>query len=75
MIETESLPKPLLPPDSFRHGNCFWRINTGIGEGYALVVSSRIPMCHITGSDADFHPRGCNPSQPLAFLECWERTG
>ncbi|MGN7295545.1 hypothetical protein, partial [Rhizobium sp. SAFR-030] len=42
VFETESLPEPLLPPDPFRRGNRYWRINVGTHEGYALVVSRDI---------------------------------
>ena len=38
-----------LPPEQFRIANHYWRINSTPAAGYVLVVSDRVPMCHITG--------------------------
>ena len=76
VFETESFTEPLLPPEPYRHGNRYWRINTGVADGYALVVSSDIPMCHITGGgSADFQPAAEAVATSIAFLTRWERTG
>jgi hypothetical protein len=38
-----------LPPEEFRAANHYFRIDATRGEGFYLVVSDRLPMCHITG--------------------------
>ncbi|WP_416356537.1 hypothetical protein ACLNGM_21715 [Aureimonas phyllosphaerae] len=74
--ETESLPEPLLPPEPFRRGNRYWRINAGPSEGYALVVSRDIPMCHITGGgEVDLQPAAEAVVASPDFAERWERIG
>ncbi|RZI58037.1 MAG: hypothetical protein EOP94_03420 [Zymomonas sp.] len=76
VFETESLPEPLLPPELFRRSNRYWRINAGPNEGYALVVSSDIPMCHITGGGGvDFQPVTEAVAASPQFLKRWERLG
>ncbi|TCL90787.1 hypothetical protein C8J38_107147 [Rhizobium sp. PP-WC-2G-219] len=76
VFETESLPEPLLPPEPFRRGNRYWRINTGPNEGYALVVSRDIPMCHITGGGGvDFQPAAAAVAASPDFSDRWERIG
>jgi hypothetical protein len=62
-----------LPPEEFRHANHYFRIDATRGEGFFLVVSDRLPMCHITGG-------GVNAMQPVVeqvlgstpFLARWE---
>lgn len=74
VFETESLPEPLLPPEPFRRGNRYWRINAGPSEGYALVVSRDIPMCHITGGGGvDLQPVAEAVAASPDFSERWER--
>ncbi|PYE22671.1 hypothetical protein C8J32_11028 [Rhizobium sp. PP-CC-3A-592] len=76
VFETESLPEPLLPPELFRRGNRYWRIITGPNEGYALVVSRDIPMCHITGGGGvDFQPAAEAVAASPDFSDRWERIG
>jgi hypothetical protein len=76
VFETESLPEPLLPPEPFRRGNRFWRINAGPSEGYALVVSRDIPMCHITGGGGvDFQPAAEAVAASPDVSDRWERIG
>lgn len=76
VFETEGLPEPLLPPEPFRKGNRYWRINAGADAGYALVVSRDIPMCHITGGGgADFQPTVEGVAASSDFSKRWERTG
>lgn len=46
-----------LPPKEMRAGNHFWRINSTQTAGYILVVSDKLPMCHITGGgNSDLQP-------------------
>lgn len=46
-----------LPPPPLRASNHYWRINVTPTAGYVLVVSDRLPMCHVTGGgDADLQP-------------------
>lgn len=64
-----------LPPEEFRSANHYFRIDATRGEGFFLVVSDQIPMCHITGG-------GVNAMQPVveqvlasaAFLARWEQV-
>ncbi len=73
-FETESLPEPLLPPEPFRRGNRYRRLNAGPNEGYALVVSRDIPMCHITGGGAvDFQPAAEAVAASPHISDRWER--
>jgi hypothetical protein len=45
------------PPEEMRAANHYWRVNATPTAGYMLVVSDRLPMCHITGGgDADLQP-------------------
>ena len=76
VFETESLPEPLLPPEPFRRGNRYWRIHAGPNEGYALVVSRDIPMCHITGGGGvDFQPAAEAVAASPDVSDRWERIG
>ncbi|MFL6734347.1 MAG: hypothetical protein ACJ8EY_06595 [Sphingomicrobium sp.] len=53
----DSVDEVNLPPAQLRQGNHYWRINSTQGAGYVLVVSDRLPMCHITGGgNADLQP-------------------
>lgn len=53
----QSVDQANLPPEQFRVANYFWRINSTENAGYVLVVSSEIPMCHITGGgNSDLQP-------------------
>lgn len=75
VYETPSLPKQLLPPEPFRRGNRYWRIDAGPQDGFALVVSRDVPMCHITGGgEMDFQPAEAVVASPT-FARRWERTG
>lgn len=42
-----------LPPPALREANHYWRINSTNDSGYILVVSDRLPMCHISGGGAE----------------------
>ncbi|WP_430246343.1 hypothetical protein ACQY1M_23950 (plasmid) [Neorhizobium sp. DAR64861/K0K2] len=64
------------PPEPLRRGNRYWRINAGPNEGYALVVSRDIPMCHITGGGGvDFQPAAEAMAASPDFSDRWERIG
>ena len=45
----DSVEEVNLPPKELRRANHYWRINSTHEAGYVLVVSDRLPMCHITG--------------------------
>ena len=63
------------PPASLRQSNRYWRINATTSAGYILVVSDRLPMCHITGGgDADLQPVVEKLLASADFLARWERT-
>lgn len=49
----ESIPDVAQPPKQLRRANHYWRINSTLQSGYFLVVSDRLPMCHITGGGSD----------------------
>lgn len=38
-----------LPPEEFRRANHYFRVDATHGEGFYLVVSDQLPVCHITG--------------------------
>jgi hypothetical protein len=71
--EADSLPESVLPPPTLRRANRYWQIGAGSENGYALVVSEGIPMCHIAGG-------GSEDLQPIAemviaaanFADRWE---
>ena len=53
----DKVDEAALPPPALRAGNHYWRINSTNGAGFILVVSDRLPMCHITGGgDVDLEP-------------------
>lgn len=52
-----SVGEASLPPEELRVANHYWRINSTEEAGYVLVVSDRLPMCHITGGgNRDLQP-------------------
>jgi hypothetical protein len=62
-----------LPPKPFRVANHFWRINSTKGAGYMLVVSDRLPICHITGGgDTDLQPVVSSVLASGAFTSRWK---
>ena len=64
-----------LPPPELRVNNHVWRINSTVGAGYILIVSDKIPMCHITGGgDADLQPVVEAVLASDAFTSRWERV-
>jgi len=73
--ETDSLPAALLPPAELRRGNRYFRIAAGEETGYALVVSSDIPMCHIAGGGSlDLQPTAEDVITTDNFRTRWDET-
>lgn len=70
------------PPEQWRVGNYYWRINSTPSSGYYLIVSDRLPICHITGGGSeDLQPGAAALLASEDFLARWvledrqERTG
>ncbi|MCP5396495.1 MAG: hypothetical protein H6918_07165 [Sphingomonadaceae bacterium] len=71
----KSAAEEQLPPPDMRVANHYWRINSTSTAGYMLVVSDRLPMCHITGGgDADLQPVVEQVLTSEAFLGRWEKV-
>src|SRR5690606_38106846 len=65
-----------LPPRELRQANHYWRINATEQSGYVLVVSDRLPMCHITGGGAeDLQPAVEAVIASADFQKRWEADG
>lgn len=65
-----------LPPKELRQANHDWRINATEQSGYVLVVSDRLPMCHITGGGAeDLQPDVETVIASADFQQRWEADG
>ena len=64
-----------LPPQEFRRANHYFRIDATPGEGFYLVVSDQLPMCHITGGGVNAMNQVVEQvlASP-AFLHRWEET-
>ena len=61
------------PPIEFRQANHYFRIDATSGAGYFLVVSDRLPICHITGGgDVDLQPVAERVLASAPFLHRWE---
>jgi hypothetical protein len=72
----DSVDEVNLPPKELRVANHFWRINSSIGAGYMLVVSSQLPMCHITGGgNTDLQPDIERVLASDDFRSRWNETG
>lgn len=57
MHKVERADEAQLPPPPYRAGLHYWRIDSTPTAGYMLIVSDRLPVCHITGGgDADLQP-------------------
>ena len=64
-----------LPPPALRVANHYWRINSTEGAGFVLVVSDRLPMCHITGGgNVDMQPVVSSLLSSDAFRRRWTAT-
>ena len=69
----ESIPDIAQPPPAWRRANHYWRINSTPQSGYFLVVSDRLPMCHITGGGSvDFQPVIATVLVSPEFSSRWE---
>lgn len=44
-----SVDQAALPPEQLRLANRYFRINSTATAGFILVVSDRVPFCHVTG--------------------------
>lgn len=64
-----------LPPEEFRTANHYFRVDATRGEGFYLVVSDRLPMCHITGGGVNAMDLAVEQvlASP-AFLHRWEEV-
>ena len=72
----DSAAEAQLPPKELRDANHYWRINSTADAGYMLVVSDRLPMCHITGGgDADLQPIAEAILSSDEFRNRWEKIG
>lgn len=64
-----------LAPPNMRVANHYWRINSTAGAGFVLVVSDRLPMCHITGGgDVDLQPAVEAVLGGSVFTSRWEKV-
>lgn len=73
MSPVDSIDEHALPPEQLRVGNRYWRINSTLGAGYILVVSDKIPLCHITGGgDTDLQPAVEAVLASREFTSQWE---
>lgn len=74
MVLVDRVEEVNLPPPALRIANHYWRINSTQTSGYVLVVSDRLPMCHITGGGAaDLQPAVEAVLSSAAFLARWEK--
>lgn len=72
----DRIDEAALPPTSLRQANHYWRINATPTAGYILVVSDRLPMCHITGGGAvDLQPTVEAVLASADFVKSWEVVG
>ncbi|WP_432768327.1 MAG: hypothetical protein HEQ22_12995 [Sphingopyxis sp.] len=74
MALVERVDEANLPPPPMRKAMHYWRINSTPVAGYVLVVSDRLPMCHITGGGgADLQPSVETVLSSPAFGQRWEQ--
>lgn len=71
----ERVEEANLPPEQLRRANHYWRFNSTPGAGYVLVVSDRLPMCHITGGgDTDLQPIVEAVLSSAEFKSRWQQS-
>ena len=71
----ETVPAAVLPPKNLRVANHYWRINSAPDAGYFLIVSDRLPICHITGGGAaDLQPVVETVLASASFKERWKKV-
>lgn len=69
----DTVPDVSLPPKNLRLANHYWRINSTEDAGYFLVVSDRLPMCHLTGGgNTDLQPVVESVVASKSFVDRWE---
>ena len=74
--EVASIPDDLKPPPNLRKGNRSFRIDVSDRAGFAMTVSTEIPMCHIVGIGfGDFASAARTVLATRAFNASWERLG
>ena len=70
----DSVEEVNLPPKELRRANHYWRINSTRDAGYVLVVSDRLPMCHITGGGSrDLQPIVESVLASPEFINRWDQ--
>jgi hypothetical protein len=75
MALVPSIDDAAQPPAELRTANHYWRINSTPTAGYILVVSDRLPMCHITGGGrADLQPLVEAVLASSAFQARWTKV-
>ncbi|MBN8818982.1 MAG: hypothetical protein J0I80_09740 [Sphingomonas sp.] len=71
-----SVPEATLPPAQLRKGNHYLRINSTPNAGFVVVVSDRLPFCHITGGgNIDLQPVIETVLTSETFKERWKDAG
>jgi hypothetical protein len=70
-----SVDETAMPPPQWREANHYLRINSSANAGYILVVSDRMPFCHITGGGGtDLQPMVEAVLRSADFLSRWEKV-
>jgi hypothetical protein len=70
-----SVDDAALPPKELRVANHYFRINSTANAGYILVVSDRVPFCHITGGGGtDLQPAVEAVLSSSDFKGRWEQV-
>ncbi|TYC92769.1 hypothetical protein [Novosphingobium sp. BW1] len=63
------------PPEVWRQGSHYWRINSTQRAGFVVVVSDQLPVCHVTGGgDADFQPVVLKVLESASFKGAWREV-
>ncbi|MED5547228.1 MAG: hypothetical protein VYD90_18500 [Pseudomonadota bacterium] len=75
MGQVRSIAEVNQPPQAWREGNVYWRINSTPDAGYVLVVSHRMPICQVTGGgDVDLQPTVGEVLASPQFTEAWRQV-
>jgi hypothetical protein len=71
----QSVDEHALPPKELRVANHYFRIDSTANAGYILVVSDRVPFCHITGGGGtDLEPTVEAVLASSDFKSHWEEV-
>ena len=71
----QSVNDAALPPKELRVANHYFRINSTANAGYILIVSDRVPFCHITGGGGtDLQPAVEAVLSSADFKSRWEQV-